>query len=111
METPKVSVIIPTYNSEKTIEKALLSVLIQTYCNVECLVIDGSSKDKTIDIVQKFEDKIVFISEKDNGIYHAMNKGIELSSGEWLLFLGSDDGSFCTGGVYMCDGGVSAGRN
>lgn len=91
MGISKISVIIPTFNSEKTIEKTLLSVLKQTYCNVECLVIDGSSKDKTIDIVQKYNTKIVFISEKDNGIYHAMNKGIELSSGEWLLFLGSDD--------------------
>ena len=91
MEFPKISIIIPTFNSEKTIEKAILSVLKQTYCNVECLVIDGSSKDKTIDIVKKHEDKIVFLSEKDSGIYNAMNKGIELSSGEWLLFLGSDD--------------------
>jgi glycosyltransferase involved in cell wall biosynthesis len=91
MGIPKISIIIPTFNSEKTIERALLSVLKQTYGNVECLVIDGFSKDKTIDIVKKFGGKIVFVSEKDNGIYHAMNKGIELSSGEWLLFLGSDD--------------------
>ena len=91
MEGPKVSVIIPTYNSEKTIKKALLSVFSQSYHNIECLVIDGGSDDKTIDIVQNFKNEIVFVTEKDNGIYNAMNKGVKLSSGEWLLFLGSDD--------------------
>lgn len=91
MKEVNVSIVIPAYNSESTIKKAIESVLKQTYTNIECLVIDGSSEDGTIEILESFKKEISYISEKDNGIYHAMNKGIEMARGEWVLFLGSDD--------------------
>lgn len=84
------SIIIPTFNSAKTIERCLESIISQTYKNIEVLVIDGVSKDNTIDIVKKYST-VSLISEPDKGIYDAMNKGIALAKGEWLYFLGSDD--------------------
>lgn len=88
------SLIIPTYNAEKTIQKALKSILSQTYQNFEVWVIDGESKDKTLNIVKEFSAKdtrVHWLSEKDQGVYDAMNKGIHHSKGEWLYFLGADD--------------------
>ena len=96
-QMPLVSIIIPTYNSETTCENAILSVLNQTYPNVECIIIDGKSIDNTLQILEKYKDKLKIISEKDNGIYDAMNKGLTNSSGEWVLFLGSDDVLYPTG--------------
>lgn len=93
----KLSVIIPTYNSESKIDRCIKSVLSQTYSNVEIVIIDGGSSDKTVGIIegfQKVNSNIVFISESDEGIYDAMNKGINLSVGEWVYFLGSDDTLF-----------------
>ena len=92
--SPKISIIIPTYNSEALIKKSLQSILIQTYTKYEVLVIDGKSTDKTIDVVTeiaKNHKQVTYISEKDKGVYDAMNKGIELAKGDWLYFLGSDD--------------------
>ncbi|UAY50692.1 glycosyltransferase family 2 protein [Ferruginibacter albus] len=89
-----VSIIIPTYNSASTLKQALDSVLNQTYTNYEILIIDGASSDNTISIVKQYQESfnsIRVISEKDNGIYDAMNKGTRLAEGEWLYFLGSDD--------------------
>lgn len=91
---PKISIIIPTYNSEEFIQTAIESIVIQTYEEYEILIIDGNSSDKTVDSIKKMSQKhqqIRYISEKDKGIYDAMNKGIELAKGEWLYFLGSDD--------------------
>jgi glycosyltransferase involved in cell wall biosynthesis len=91
---PKISIITPTLNSEKVIESCLKSVAEQTYEKKEHLIIDGQSRDKTLEIVKKYVAKyphIKWISEKDGGIYDAMNKGINLSSGQRLYFLGSDD--------------------
>ena len=93
---PEVSIIIPTYNSELTIQRCLLSVVSQTIKNFEILVKDGMSSDNTVSIVKELKDQnplipITIISEKDKGVYDAMNQAIELSSGEWLYFLGSDD--------------------
>lgn len=86
------SIIIPTYNSSKTLERCLKSILNQTFNDFEILVIDGLSLDNTIKIANSFVDeRIKVFSEKDNGIYDAMNKGIEKANGEWLYFLGSDD--------------------
>lgn len=88
----KISIIIPTYNSAKTLSCALNSIISQSYSNWEVLVVDGVSKDDTISIAKSYDDnRICIISEPDTGIYDAMNKGIERSNGEWLYFLGSDD--------------------
>ena len=89
-----VSIIIATYNSERTIKRALESVMNQTYQNWECLVIDGNSKDKTIEIVNNFvklDSRFRYISESDNGIYDAFNKGWQKAKGKWIYYLGSDD--------------------
>lgn len=91
---PKISVITPTLNSAAIIGDAVLSVANQSYKNIEHLIIDGLSTDGTIDIVKGYQRKyphIRVVSEKDNGIYDAMNKGIKLATGEWIYFLGSDD--------------------
>lgn len=86
------SVIIPTFNSESTVDRAVKSVLEQTYKNFEILVIDKFSTDNTKSILDNFESNSIKIHQcNDNGIYDAMNKGIELSNGNWLYFLGSDD--------------------
>lgn len=91
---PKISIITPTLNAENNIEACILSVANQSYQNKEHLIIDGLSTDNTLAIVEKYAQQyphIRFISEKDSGIYDAMNKGIDLASGEWVYFLGSDD--------------------
>lgn len=86
------SIIIPTYNAEKTIENCLKSILNQQYKNYEILIIDGVSNDQTLNIVRSFvNERIKIFSEPDTGIYDAMNKGITIAKGEWLYFLGSDD--------------------
>jgi glycosyltransferase involved in cell wall biosynthesis len=91
---PFFSIIIPTFNSERTVSVALSSVINQEFKDVEILVIDAESSDNTIQIISEFEAKdsrIRHISEKDQGIYDAMNKGVALANGEWIYFLGSDD--------------------
>lgn len=102
MRIVEVSIIIATYNSENTIRKALNSVIEQKFQNWECIIVDGKSKDKTIDIVKEYislDSRICYISEKDNGIYDAFNKGWKMAKGEWIYYLGSDDWltkeSFC----------------
>ncbi|MCS5707717.1 glycosyltransferase [Candidatus Berkiella cookevillensis] len=88
----KVSIITVCYNSEKTIEETILSVKSQSYYPIEYIVIDGASKDNTLSIVEKYRDTIdVLVSEKDAGIYDAMNKGIEKATGEVIGFLNADD--------------------
>lgn len=90
--TPTVSIITVCFNSEKTIEDTLKSVTQQNYPNIEYIVIDGGSTDNTLAIINKFRSKIsVLISEKDNGIYDAINKGIALATGEIIGNLNSDD--------------------
>jgi glycosyltransferase involved in cell wall biosynthesis len=89
---PKISIIIPTVNASKTLSIAIESVIDQSYQNFELLIIDGLSTDDTIEIAKKYnDDRIKIISEKDSGIYDAMNKGIRLAKGNWIYFLGSDD--------------------
>jgi hypothetical protein len=88
----KISIITVTKNSEKYLEKNILSVHKQKYKNYEHIIIDGKSTDKTIDIINKHKRKIkYFISEKDSGLYDAMNKGIKKSTGDIIGILNSDD--------------------
>jgi glycosyltransferase involved in cell wall biosynthesis len=92
MDRPLFSIIIPTYNSSNTLENCIKCILCQTCVDFEILIIDGDSTDDTLDIVKSFGDsRIKIYSEKDKGIYDAMNKGIIKANGEWLYFLGSDD--------------------
>ncbi|ADY37299.1 glycosyl transferase family 2 [Phocaeicola salanitronis DSM 18170] len=91
----KISIITATYNSGTTLRDTLESVLCQTYQDIECLVVDGASKDNTLDIVKsyetKFGGKLRYISEPDKGIYDAMNKGITMATGDVVGILNSDD--------------------
>lgn len=89
---PLISIITVVYNGEKYLEETIQSVINQTYDNVEYLIIDGGSTDNTLDIIKKYEEKINYwMSEKDNGIYDAMNKGIDVSSGEIIGIVNADD--------------------
>lgn len=95
----KFSVITVCYNSEKTIEKTLQSIKDQTYRNIEYIIIDGGSTDKTLDIVDKYKEIVdKLVSEPDNGIYDAMNKGLSLATGDYIGFLNSDD--YYTNGIF-----------
>ena len=88
----KVTIITITYNSAATLEDTLRSVVNQDYPNIEYLIIDGKSKDNTLQIVDKYKDKITkVVSEKDKGLYDALNKGIALASGDIVGMLHSDD--------------------
>ena len=89
---PTFSIITVTYNAANTIEATLLSVKQQTYRRLEHLIIDGASKDNTLYIINKYkDDTIKVISEPDQGLYDAMNKGIRMASGEYLCFLNAGD--------------------
>lgn len=89
---PLVSIITIVYNGSSYIERAIKSILTQTYTNIEYIIIDGGSTDQTINIIKKYNNKITkWISEKDNGIADAFNKGIKLSTGKIIGFLNSDD--------------------
>ena len=91
----KISIITATFNSEKTIRETLDSVLAQTYTDFEHIIVDGLSKDSTMQIVKEYEEKyngkLRYISEKDTGIYDAMNKGIKMATGDVIGILNSDD--------------------
>ena len=86
------SIVTVCFNSEKTIRDTIQSVICQKYTNYEYLIVDGASKDSTLNIVQSFNDPhIKLISEPDQGVYDAMNKGLAMAEGDYVLFLGSDD--------------------
>lgn len=92
---PKFSIITVCFNSEKTIERTIISVLSQSYQDFEYIIVDGASTDGTLSIIKnyikKYPDKIKLISEKDSGIYDAMNKGIRSASGDLIGIVNSDD--------------------
>ena len=92
MTRTKISIITITLNSERYLEQTITSVLNQSYDNIEYIIIDGGSTDGTLDIINKYEDRInPWISEPDDGIADAMNKGLLLATGDYILFLHSDD--------------------
>lgn len=88
---PFFSIIIPSFNQGHFIEQTIISILNQSYKSVEIIVIDGGSTDHTIEVLKTFGDKILWVSEKDNGQTHAINKGIKLAKGNVIAYLNSDD--------------------
>jgi glycosyltransferase involved in cell wall biosynthesis len=97
MRNPLISIIIPTYNSGRVVEECISSILTQTHQNFEVIISDGLSVDNTLDVLKRLalnDKRIKVFSEKDCGIYDAMNKGIDHAAGDWLFFLGSDDRLF-----------------
>jgi glycosyltransferase involved in cell wall biosynthesis len=92
---PKISIIIVTFNAARFLRESLDSIYRQEYANLEIIIIDGASTDGTVDIIKENAKKIAFWkSEKDNGIYDAMNKALQYVTGDWVYFLGADDQLF-----------------
>jgi glycosyltransferase involved in cell wall biosynthesis len=90
--SPTLSVITIVYNNVRDIERTMLSVLNQTYPNIEYIIVDGLSTDGTVEVINRYKNKIAkLISEKDEGIYDAMNKGLTAASGDYVLFMNSGD--------------------
>ena len=88
----KFSVITVCYNASATIRETIASVLGQTYRDMEYIVVDGKSSDGTVEILQGIKDeRFSFLSERDSGIYNAMNKGLRMAGGDYVIFLGADD--------------------
>ena len=88
----KISIITATYNAGKYLEKCLNSIIPQLNNEVELIIIDGGSKDNTVEIIKRYQKHIsYFVSEPDKGIYDAWNKGIKASNNEWIMFIGADD--------------------
>ncbi|MDT3367173.1 MAG: glycosyltransferase [Bacteroidota bacterium] len=88
----KISIIIATYNAQKRLGRCLDSILSQKTDDVELIIIDGGSKDQTRSIIEDYKSIVDYsISEKDDGIYHAWNKGVKIAKGDWIMFLGADD--------------------
>jgi glycosyltransferase involved in cell wall biosynthesis len=89
---PTLSIITIVYNNVGDIERTLLSVLNQSYAHIEYIVVDGASSDGTLEVIQRYQDRLSkVVSEKDAGIYDAMNKGLALASGDYVLFMNSGD--------------------
>jgi cellulose synthase/poly-beta-1,6-N-acetylglucosamine synthase-like glycosyltransferase len=105
MDLPRVSIITPSFNQGPFIEETIRSVLSQGYPNLEYIVMDGGSTDETISILKKYEDSLIWVSQKDEGQSHALNKGFRMASGAILGFLNSDDiyepGALNTVGKYF----------
>lgn len=92
IEYPTISIITPNFNQAKYIEQTIQSVLSQNYPNLEYIIIDGGSNDGSIDIIKKYEHQLAYwVSEKDNGMYDAIQKGFAISTGEIMSYINSDD--------------------
>jgi glycosyltransferase involved in cell wall biosynthesis len=92
MSKPILSVITVVYNGERFIERTIKSVISQSYNNIEYIVIDGKSKDKTIEILNNYKEHIdILVSQRDEGIYDAMNKGLKLATGDYVIFMNAGD--------------------
>lgn len=101
-DLPSISVITVVYNGAPLIEKTIKSVLSQTYLNIEYIIIDGGSKDGTLEICNKYSNQLAhLISEKDKGIYDAMNKGLLHATGEYCFFLNAGD-EFYNDAIIAC---------
>jgi glycosyltransferase involved in cell wall biosynthesis len=95
----KISIITVCFNCEGLIERTIKSVIDQTYTNVQYIIIDGGSTDDTLNVIKRYEDSIdVLLSESDNGIYDAMNKGLNYATGDLVYFLNAGD--------YLCNNDV-----
>ncbi len=89
---PRVSIITAVYNARHYLNDCIVSILSQTYPDFEYIIIDGGSSDGTVDIIKQYQDQLAYwVSEPDNGIYDAWNKGLAVSKGEWVAFVGADD--------------------
>jgi glycosyltransferase involved in cell wall biosynthesis len=100
MFDPKLTVITIVYNNVRDIERSMLSVLGQTYSNIEYIIVDGLSNDGTLQVISKYRDRISkLISEKDKGIYDAMNKGLAIANGDYVIFMNSGDEFYDAGTV------------
>jgi glycosyltransferase involved in cell wall biosynthesis len=106
-DLPKISVITPTYSQSHFIEQTIKCVLDEDYPNLEYIIIDGGSTDGTVEILKKYNDKLIWRSEKDNGLADAINKGLRLATGEIVAYLNSDDlyekGTLARIGSYFKD--------
>ena len=92
MHKPILSIITVVYNNVRDIERTLLSLLNQSYAHIEYILVDGASSDGTLEIIRRYQDRLSkVVSEKDTGIYDAMNKGLALASGDYVLFMNSGD--------------------
>ena len=91
MHLPLVTIVTPSFNQGRFIEETILSVLNQDYPNIEYLVIDGGSTDDTLNILRKYDNRLTWVSEFDQGQSHAINKGLIMANGEILSWLNSDD--------------------
>ena len=108
---PKISIITPSFNQAEFLEETIRSILLQGYPNLEYIVIDGGSTDGSVDILHKYSDLIDYwVSEADKGQGHALNKGFQVATGDWLAWLNSDD-IYLPGALHRVAGLIRANEN